>query len=144
MSKREELRKLAEGKDKIAEFLDEYPRAVYERLVAEGILTEEEIEQVKVKHCAMLDQTVPFGNGARLKPLNRTPNHAVGECYKATGQYKAGEFIDLRQTLNIHDPDNQYVWADEGEGWVIWAGRALGVLGLFTGIYCLVLLGLLL
>lgn len=70
--------------------------------------------------------------------LSRTPNHAVGEVYKA------GEFVDLHRHLNIHDPENQYVWVNEGEGWVIWAGRALGVLGLFTGIYCLVFLGMLL
>jgi hypothetical protein len=121
MNKIEELRKLAEGK---VNFED--------RLVAEGILTEEEIERVKVKHCAMLDQTVFFGNGARLKPLNRTPNHAVGECYKPNSK------------LNIHDPENQYVWADEGEGWFIWTMRALGALGFITGIYCLVFLGMLL
>ena len=127
MNKIEELRKLAEGK---VNFED--------RLVAEGILTEEEIERVKVKHCAMLDQTVPFGNGARLKPLNRTPNHAVGECYKPNSK------------LNIHDPENQYVWADELDSKkLLWnsitvIGAALGVLGLFTGIYCLVFLGMLL
>ena len=103
-----------------------------ERLVAEGIYTREEIEQVKVKHCAMLDQTLPFGNGTRLKPLNRTPNHAVGECYKPNAK------------LNIHDPENQYVWADEGSGWFIWTMRALGALGFMVGIYCLVFLGMLL
>jgi len=58
MSMREKLRKLAEGKVNLED-----------RLVAEGIFTREEIEQVKVKHCAMLDQTVPWNGGARLKPL---------------------------------------------------------------------------
>lgn len=38
-------------------------------------------------------------------------NHAVGECYKA------GEFIDLHRDLNIHDPNNQYQWADENLPW---------------------------
>lgn len=127
MNKMEELRKQAEGKVNLED-----------RLVAEGIVTKAEIERVKVKHRAMLDQTVPFGNGARLKPLNRTPNHAVGECYKMNTAH------DLRQTLNIHDPDNQYIWADEGEGWVIWAGRALFGIGFLVGIYCLVFLGMLL
>ena len=123
MSKREELRKLAEGK---VNFED--------RLVAEGILTEEEVERVRIKHRAMLDQTVPFGNGARLKPLNRTPNHAVGECYKP------------HSMLNIHDPDNQYVWADEAAPVpaLVWVGRALFTVGFLTGIYCLVFLGMLL
>jgi|11_taG_2_1085331.scaffolds.fasta_scaffold88113_2 hypothetical protein len=107
-------------------------------LVAEGIVTKAEVERVKAKHRAMLDQTVPFGNGARLKPLNRTPNHAVGECYKPYS------------TLNIHDPDNQYVWADElDRKKLLWnsitiGGAALFSVGFLVGIYCLVLLGLLL
>ena len=41
------------------------------------------------------------------------PNHAVGECYKARGELKAGEFIDLHRDLNIHDPDNKYAWKEE-------------------------------
>lgn len=70
--------------------------------------------------------------------LNRTPNHAVGECYKPHSK------------LNIHDPENQYIWADELaskkllSNSITIAGAALGVLGLFTGIYCLVFLGMLL
>jgi hypothetical protein len=54
--------------------------------------------------------------------------HAVGECYK---------------TLNTHDPARIHAWEKPVPVWV-WALRALGVLGLFTGIYCLVFLGLLL
>jgi len=64
--------------------------------------------------------------------LNRTPNHAVGEVYKP------------HTNLNLHDPENKYVWKEEGEGWFIWTMRALGALGFITGIYCLVFLGMLL
>lgn len=84
---REELRKMAEGKDKI-----------YER-VAERM----------------------------AQTNNIKPNHAVGEVYKP----------------NIHDPHEMYVWEERVPVWV-WVARALGVLGLFTGIYCLVFLGMLL
>ena len=45
--------------------------------------------------------------------------------------------------LNTHDPHGMYAWEKPVPVWV-WALRALGVLGLFTGIYCLVFLGLLL
>ena len=58
---------------------------------------------------------------------NIKPNHAVGEVYKP----------------NIHDPDNQYRWEEPVSGWV-WAGRVLGVLGFFVGIYMLTLLTFLL
>ena len=53
---------------------------------------------------------------------------------------------DLQSTLNIHDPKNQYRWADEkaGGGWLIWTMRALGALGFMVGIYSLVFLGMLL
>lgn len=64
-------------------------------------------------------------------------NWTVGEAYKMNTAH------DPRKR-NIHDPDNQYVWADEGEGWLIWAGRALFTVGFITGIYCLVFLGMLL
>ena len=80
---REEMRKMAEGKDK-----------VYERLA-------ERMAQTN----------------------NIKPNHAVGEVYKP----------------NIHDPDNQYRWEEPVSGWV-WAGRVLGALGFFVGIYMLTLL----
>lgn len=69
---------------------------------------------------------------------------AVGEAYKASGQYKAGEFIDLHRDLNIHDPEGKYRWQDEeanAPAWV-WAMRALGALGFLVGIYGFVLLGL--
>jgi hypothetical protein len=64
--------------------------------------------------------------------LNRTPNHAVGECYKP------------HANLNLHDPENKYVWADEGLPAWVWMARGLGALGFITGIYCLVFLGMLL
>jgi hypothetical protein len=72
---------------------------------------------------------------SKSKTLNRTPNHAVGECYKPHSK------------LNIHDPDNKYVWAEEKT--LLWnsitvVGGALGALGFITGIYCLVFLGMLL
>jgi hypothetical protein len=71
------------------------------------------------------------------RTLNRTPNHAVGECYKPAA-------------LNIHDPDNKYVWADEVDrkkllyNCITAGGAALGALGFLVGIYCLVFLGMLL
>ena len=80
---REEMRKMAEGKDK-----------VYERLAERMAQTD-----------------------------NTRPNHAVGEVYKP----------------NIHDPHEMYKWEEPVSAWV-WAGRALGVLGLFVGIYALTLL----
>ena len=54
--------------------------------------------------------------------------------------------ICFPRDLNIHDPDNQYVWADadaEVPAWV-WVMRALGAFGFMVGIYCLVFLGMLL
>ena len=54
--------------------------------------------------------------------------------------------ICFPRDLNIHDPDNQYVWADEvaeAPVWV-WVMRALGAFGFMVGIYCLVFLGMLL
>ena len=53
--------------------------------------------------------------------------------------------ICFPRDLNIHDPDNQYVWADadaEVPAWV-WVMRALGVVGFFVGIYVLTLLAFL-
>ena len=66
-------------------------------------------------------------------------NWAVGEAYKMNTAH------DPRKR-NIHDPDNQYVWADEVAevpAWV-WVMRALGAFGFMVGIYCLVFLGMLL
>ena len=54
--------------------------------------------------------------------------------------------ICFPRDLNIHDPDHQYVWADETAevpAWV-WGMRALGAFGFMVGIYCLVFLGMLL
>jgi len=65
-------------------------------------------------------------------------NWAVGEAYKMNTTH------DPRKR-NIHDPDNQYVWADadaEVPAWV-WVMRALGVVGFFVGIYMLTLLAFL-
>ena len=50
-------------------------------------------------------------------------NHTVGEVYKP----------------NIHDPHEMYKWEEPVSGWV-WAGRVLGTLGFFVGIYMLALL----
>lgn len=90
-------------------------------------LTKEEIAQKAAKYHELMASTVPFGNGLRLKP-----NHAVGECYKP------------QSTMNIHDPDNKYRWADEPTPALVWVGRALFSVGFLTGIYCLVFLGMLL
>jgi len=110
-----------------------YKKEWVEWAIKNGInFTQEEVEAATQKYNDIVSQSVPFNNRARLKPLNRTPNHAVGECYKPNAK------------LNIHDPENQYVWADEGEGWFIWTMRALGALGFMVGIYCLVFLGMLL
>ena len=53
--------------------------------------------------------------------------------------------ICFPRDLNIHDPDHQYVWADEVAevpAWV-WVMRVLGVVGFFVGIYMLTLLAFL-
>ena len=50
---------------------------------------------------------------------------------------------EFREHYNTHDPHEMYAWEKPVPAWV-WALRALGVLGLFTGIYCLVFLGMLL
>ena len=63
----------------------------------------------------------------RMAQTNNTkPNHVVGEVYKPSD-------------LNIHDPDNLYAWEEPVSGWM-WAGRVLGALGFFVGIYALCLL----
>ena len=59
MSEREEMRKMAEGKDKI-----------YEQLIEEGIITREQLVEVVTKDNEPMSQTVPWNNGARLKPIN--------------------------------------------------------------------------
>ena len=119
------MNKLAEGKDKI-----------FEQLIEAGILTREEIKDAVAEHNELMSQTVPWNGGARLAPINSTKsNHAVGECYKPHSK------------LNIHDPDNKYVWADEKTllcNCITLVGGALGALGFITGIYCLVFLGMLL
>ena len=102
----EEMRKMAEGKDKIVERLAE-----------------------------RMAQTVPFNGGSRLKPNNTD----------RMTKWRTDQ-ICFPRDLNIHDPDHQYVWADEGArapAWV-WVMRALGALGFLVGIYSLVFLGLLL
>ena len=50
--------------------------------------------------------------------------------------------ICFPRDLNIHDPDNQYVWADEAAPVpaLVWVGRALFTVGFFVGIYMLTLL----
>lgn len=59
MSEREEMRKMAEGKDKI-----------FEQLIEAGIATREELVEVVTKDNELMSQTVPWNNGARLKPIN--------------------------------------------------------------------------
>ena len=111
-----------------------YKKEWIEWAIENGInFTQEEIEAAVQKHNDIMSQSAPLSSGARLKPLSRTPNHAVGECYKPNSE------------LNIHDPDNQYVWADadaEVPAWV-WVMRALAVVGFFVGIYMLTLLAFL-
>ena len=112
---KEEMRKMAEGKDKI-----------YEQLIEEGIITRAEVKELVDKYNDTISKSVPFSGGARLKPNNIKPNHAVGEVYKP----------------NIHDPHEMYRWQDEeanAPAWV-WAMRVLGTLGFFVGIYMLTLL----
>jgi hypothetical protein len=46
--------------------------------------------------------------------MKKRSKHAVGECYK---------------TLNIHDPHEQYVWADAEPTWL----KVLQVLGVIAG-----------
>jgi hypothetical protein len=66
-------------------------------------------------------------------------NWAVGEAYKMNTNH------DPRKR-NIHDPENQYVWADEGIEGVVYLDNASTrrTVGFITGIYCLVFLGMLL
>jgi len=45
--------------------------------------------------------------------------HAVGECYK---------------TLNIHDPHEQHVWADDDLPWWVRALYGLAILACFAAI----------
>jgi hypothetical protein len=89
-------------------------------------LTRAEVKEMVDKYNDTISQSVPFSGGARLKPNNIKPNHAVGEVYKP----------------NIHDPHEMYRWQDEeasAPAWV-WAMRVLGTLGFFVGIYMLTLL----
>jgi hypothetical protein len=71
----------------------------------------------KGNYNAMLDQTMPFGDGARLKPL---PNHAVGEVYKPSA-------------LNTHDPHDMHVWADNKPWWLL-PLQVLGAVSLGTAL----------
>ena len=56
-------------------------------------------------------------------------NHAVGEIYKSHAK------------LNIHDPDNQYRWADEPTSEQVRLVRILRVLGVVSAV---ILLGVML
>jgi len=64
-------------------------------------------------------------------------NWAVGEAYKMNTAR------DPRKR-NIHDPHDQYQWADENLPWWAWPLRLLGGLAFIAGIYSLVFLGMLL
>ena len=68
----------------------------------------------------------------------------IGERVERRELQAACKYQNFPRDLNIHDPKNQYRWEGEGEGWVIWTGRALFTVGFLTGIYCLVFLGMLL
>ena len=52
--------------------------------------------------------------------------------------------IYFPRDLNIHDPEDQYQWADENLPWWAWPLRLLGGLAFIAGIYSLVFLGMLL
>jgi len=56
-------------------------------------------------------------------------NHAVGQIYKSHAK------------LNIHDPDNQYQWADESTPKQVRVVRILRVLGVISAV---ILLGVML
>ena len=45
-------------------------------------LTRAEVKEIIDKYNDTISQSVPFSGGARLKPNNIKPNHAVGEVYK--------------------------------------------------------------
>jgi hypothetical protein len=92
-----------------------------------------------------------------IKVGERVERHELRAAYKSTLRDDTARMArwrtdtiyfprDLHHNLNIHDPEGKYRWANEraSSGWLIWTMRALGVLGLFTGIYCLVFLGMLL
>jgi hypothetical protein len=89
---KEEMRKMAEGKDKVYEQLIEKGIITREQLVEvvtkDLSLTRAEVKEMVDKYNELMSQSVPFSGGARLKPNNIKPNHAVGEVYKP----------------NIHDP----------------------------------------
>jgi len=105
-------------------------------------LTREEVEAQVQKYNDIITQTVPSNGGLRLKP------RSVGMASNSTDRMTKWrtDQICFPRDLNLHDPDDEYVWADEGAevpAWV-WAGRALFTVGFLTGIYCLVFLGMLL
>lgn len=106
-------------------------------------LTREEVEAEVQKYNDIVTQTVPWNGEARLKPLKPRSTGIVSNNTDRMTKWRTDQ-ICFPRDLNIHDPDHQYVWADEGAevpAWV-WVMRALGALGFLVGIYCLVLLGL--
>lgn len=92
-----------------------------------------------------------------IKVGERVERHELRAAYKSTLRDDTARMArwrtdtiyfprDLQSTLNIHDPEGKYRWANEkaGSGWLIWTMRALGALGFMVGIYSLVFLGMLL
>ena len=114
------MRKLAEGNSK-----------VYEQLIEEGIITREQLVEVVTKDNELTAQTFPYGTGARLKPNNidRMTKWRTDTIY-------------FPRDLNVHDPEDQLVWAEPALPAWVWVLRALGSVAFIVGIYCLVLLGL--
>ena len=114
------MRKLAEGKSKI-----------YEQLIEEGIITREQLVEVVTKDNELMSQSVPFNGRARLKPNNidRMTKWRTDTIY-------------FPRDLNVHDPEDQLVWAEPALPAWVWVLRAAGSVAFIVGIYCLVLLGL--
>jgi hypothetical protein len=50
--------------------------------------------------------------------------------------------IYFPRDLNVHDPEDQLVWAEPALPAWVWVARAAGSVAFIVGIYCLVLLGL--
>ena len=132
----EEMRKMAEGKDKRRtamsklqkQSVDTWVRWAAERNLS---LTRAEVKEMVDKYNDIISQSVPFSGGARLKPNNTD----------RMTKWRTDQ-ICFPRDLNIHDPDNKYRWQEEeaqAPAWV-WAMRGLGVVGFVVGIYMLTLL----
>jgi hypothetical protein len=94
-------------------------------------LTKEEVEAEVQKYNDIVSQSVPFNGRARLKPNNidRMTKWRTDTIY-------------FPRDLNVHDPEDQLVWAEPALPAWVWVARAAGSVAFIVGIYCLVLLGL--